>query len=155
MERCRQPIRKDFTTLVAFMPAMRELLDKGALVRGQIKVEAIAQCACDLRGWSREDVWLRDWSSKIFQAHPRRSSSEIIKLNPEEVKSALRSVCQAVANAATDDTNIRCVQLCNHEYFRDIRANKEDSWRIHWDWWVGISATCIDPMDSSWVLVTP
>lgn len=50
MERCRQPIRKDFTTLVAFMPAMRELLDKGALVGAKSKLKPLLNALAIFEG---------------------------------------------------------------------------------------------------------
>ncbi len=56
----------------------------------------------------------------------KKSTSEIIGLTPEEVRAALKSICQPIANAATDDSNQKCVQLVNHEFFRDVRGNKEE-----------------------------
>ena len=42
------------------------------------------------------------------------------------MKSALRSMTQAIADASTDDRNEKCIQLINHELFRDVRPSRED-----------------------------
>ena len=56
----------------------------------------------------------------------RKSMKELIGLDAESSKACLRGVCQSIANAATDEGNVKCYQLTNHEFFRDIRGNKED-----------------------------
>ena len=56
----------------------------------------------------------------------KMTSTEVLGMDPEGVKSSLRGVCQAIANAATDDANVKCNQLTNHEYFRDVHGSREE-----------------------------
>ena len=56
----------------------------------------------------------------------RQSTQEILGLTPDEIRSSLKSIVQCISNASTDDSNQRAVQLVNHEFFRDVRPNRED-----------------------------
>jgi len=94
VDRCGKPIRRDLTTLTAFLPAIKELLEKGALTGSRARVQPLLKALALMES---NPLSLCNFALDN-PIEPLATTHDLLGLSQEDIRTTLKSVCQNVSN---------------------------------------------------------